>query len=159
MKRRLIAGFSQDLGKWKKRKVLDSEKSIVEWIGGIDEVKELFLSRDISISELKVEGLVIRERSLVFKIEWVAVPFSRGSSQPRSPTLQADSLPAAPPRKPFCIADTCNENVYIIIMGVGGCEGWKNKSVWVRRLGCEMMLKSLKILKGAGMKRRTVNQS
>ena len=25
---------------------------------------------------------------------WVAFPFSRGSSQPRSPTLQADSLPA-----------------------------------------------------------------
>ena len=24
---------------------------------------------------------------------WVAFPFSRGSSQPRSPTLQADSLP------------------------------------------------------------------
>ena len=28
---------------------------------------------------------------------WVAVPFSRGSSQPRSPALQADSLPAEPP--------------------------------------------------------------
>ena len=73
--------------------------------------------------------------------------------------MQADSLPAEPPRKPFCIADTCNEKVDVIIMGVGGCEGWKNKSVWVRRLGCEMMLKSLKILKEAGMKRRTVNQS
>ena len=24
-------------------------------------------------------------------LEWVAIPFSRGSSQPRSPTLQADS--------------------------------------------------------------------
>ena len=33
-------------------------------------------------------------------LEWVAVPFSRGSSQPRSPSLQADSLPAEPPRKP-----------------------------------------------------------
>ena len=36
-------------------------------------------------------------------LEWVAVPFSRGSSQPRdrtqSPTLQADSLPAEPPGK------------------------------------------------------------
>ena len=31
-------------------------------------------------------------------LEWVAFPFSRGSSQPRtrSPTLQADSLPAEP---------------------------------------------------------------
>ena len=27
-------------------------------------------------------------------LEWVAFPFSRGSSQPRSPALQADSLPA-----------------------------------------------------------------
>ena len=28
------------------------------------------------------------------KLEWVAFPFFRGSSQPRSPALQADSLPA-----------------------------------------------------------------
>ena len=33
-------------------------------------------------------------------LEWVAVPFSRGSSQPRSPTLQVDSSPAEPPGKP-----------------------------------------------------------
>ena len=37
-------------------------------------------------------------------LAWVAVPFSRGSSQPRnwirSPVLQADSLPAEPPGKP-----------------------------------------------------------
>ena len=37
-------------------------------------------------------------------LQWVAFPFSRGSSQPgvepRSPTLQADSLPAEPPGKP-----------------------------------------------------------
>ena len=36
--------------------------------------------------------------------EWVAVPFSRGSSQPgiqpRSPALQVGSLPAEPPGKP-----------------------------------------------------------
>ena len=34
-------------------------------------------------------------------LEWVAFPFSRGSSQPRSPALQACSLPAEPLRKPF----------------------------------------------------------
>ena len=38
-------------------------------------------------------------------LEWVAFPFSRGSSnpgiEPRSPTLQADSLPAEPPGKPI----------------------------------------------------------
>ena len=36
-------------------------------------------------------------------LEWVAFPFSRGSSQgvePRSPTLQADSFPAEPQGKP-----------------------------------------------------------
>ena len=33
-------------------------------------------------------------------LEWVAFPFSRGSSQPRSPSLQEDSLPAEPQGKP-----------------------------------------------------------
>ena len=33
-------------------------------------------------------------------LERVAFPFSRGSSQPRSPTLQVDSLPAEPQGKP-----------------------------------------------------------
>ena len=37
-------------------------------------------------------------------LEWVVVPFSRGSSnpgiKPRSPALQVDSLPAEPPGKP-----------------------------------------------------------
>ena len=42
-------------------------------------------------------------------LEWVAMPSSRGSSQPRdrtqSPTLQVDSLQSEPPRKPF---ELCN---------------------------------------------------
>ena len=33
-------------------------------------------------------------------LKWVAFPFSGGSSQPRSPALQVDSLPAEPPGKP-----------------------------------------------------------
>ena len=33
-------------------------------------------------------------------LEWVAFPFSSGSSQPRSLALQADSLPAEPQGKP-----------------------------------------------------------
>ena len=38
-------------------------------------------------------------------LEWVAIPFSRGSSRPSdetaaSPALQADSLPLEPPGKP-----------------------------------------------------------
>ena len=39
-------------------------------------------------------------------LEWAAIPFSRGSSsqghKPRSPALQADSLPSEPPGKPRC---------------------------------------------------------
>ena len=33
-------------------------------------------------------------------LEWVAMPSFRGSSQPRSPVLQADSLPSESPGKP-----------------------------------------------------------
>ena len=33
-------------------------------------------------------------------LEWVAFQFSMGSSQPRSPALQEDSLPAEPQGKP-----------------------------------------------------------
>ena len=33
-------------------------------------------------------------------LEWVDMPSSRGSFQPRSPTLQVDSLPSEPPGKP-----------------------------------------------------------
>ena len=33
-------------------------------------------------------------------VEWVAVPVSRGSFEPRSPTLQEDASPAEPPGKP-----------------------------------------------------------
>ena len=47
-------------------------------------------------------------------LEWVALPFFRGSSKPRdwttagrSPTLQADSLPADPPGKPWVPNDWC----------------------------------------------------
>ena len=40
-------------------------------------------------------------------LEWVAMPSSRGSSDPRiepkSPELQADSLPSEPPEKPTVI--------------------------------------------------------
>ena len=36
-------------------------------------------------------------------LEWVAFPFSRGCSQPRSPALQEDSLPAEPQGKPSLV--------------------------------------------------------
>ena len=34
-------------------------------------------------------------------LEWLAIPFSRESSQPRSSTLHKDSLPAELPGKPY----------------------------------------------------------
>ena len=54
---------------------------------------------DCSLPGSTVHG-VLQARIL----EWVAIPFSRGSSQPgiepRFPALQADSLPSKPPGKP-----------------------------------------------------------
>ena len=45
-------------------------------------------------------------------LEWVAIPFSRGSSAPRDkprfPSLQADSLPSEPLAKTLYILDTGN---------------------------------------------------
>ena len=43
-------------------------------------------------------------------LEWVAVPFPRGSSQPRSPALRADSLSAKPQGKAHLW-----ENVYTCV--------------------------------------------
>ena len=60
-------------------------------------------SHSVLSDSLRPHGLVhgiLQARIL----EWVAVPFSRGlpnpGIEPRSPALQADSLPAEPPGKP-----------------------------------------------------------
>ena len=64
-------------------------------------------------------------------LEWVAIPFSRGSSQPRdrtwvwSPTLQVDSLPPEPPGKPLLKCTISQNNffhndIYIL---------WENQGV------------------------------
>ena len=49
-------------------------------------------------------------------LEWVTIPFSRGSSQPevepRSPTLQADSLPPEPAGKPNMYSAQCKMMKY-----------------------------------------------
>ena len=56
-------------------------------------------SRSVMSSSLKLHG-ILQARIL----EWVAFPFSSGSSQPRdqtqSPALQTDSLSAEPRGKP-----------------------------------------------------------
>ena len=56
--------------------------------------------RTVALSGSSVHG-ILQARTL----EWIAIPFSRGSSNPEvepgSPSLQADSLPSEPPRKPL----------------------------------------------------------
>ena len=48
-------------------------------------------------------------------LEWVAMPSSRGSSQPgieaRSLALQADSLPCEPPGKPLPLREDATERL------------------------------------------------
>ena len=62
-------------------------------------------------NSLRSHGLYSTVRGILQAriLEWVAFPFSRGSSQPRgwsrSPALQADSLPAEPQGKPPCEYD------------------------------------------------------
>ena len=47
-------------------------------------------------------------------LEWVAFPFSRGSSQPRSPALKVDSLPVEPQGKTFkCVVVTLG--IFIVL--------------------------------------------
>ena len=50
---------------------------------------------DCSLPGSSVQG-ILQARIL----EWVAISFSRGSSRPRFPTLQADTLLSEPPGKP-----------------------------------------------------------
>ena len=43
-------------------------------------------------------------------LEWIVIPFSRGSSWPRSPALQVDSLLSEPPGKPLTFLLWANIN-------------------------------------------------
>ena len=66
-------------------------------------------------------GSSVREISQASILEWVVIPFSRGSSRPaiktRSPTLQADSLPLSHQGSPlYCISDTYSERQAICEM-------------------------------------------
>ena len=58
-------------------------------------------------------------------MEWVAIPFSRGTSwpriKPRSPAMQADFLPSEPPGKPELTRNNSNflfDNYTIIVLSV-----------------------------------------
>ena len=82
-------------------------------------------SIDYSMPDSSVLG-ILQARIL----EWVVVPLSRGSSQPRSPTLQADSLPSEPPGKPLT-------SIFLIsneTQGLSQCDkkvhNWLNFGQW-----------------------------
>ena len=55
--------------------------------------------------DCNLPGSSVREILQARVLEWVAISFSRGSSQPgmepTSPELQADALPSEPPGKPL----------------------------------------------------------
>ena len=53
-----------------------------------------------SYPTLATPWIIVHELLQARILEWVAFPFSRGSSQPRHPALQADSLPTEPPGMP-----------------------------------------------------------
>ena len=55
-------------------------------------------------------------------LEWVAMPSSRGSSQPKIPTLQGDSLPSEPSGKPNLLTmyfEEINSNMLLQLKGRG----------------------------------------
>ena len=62
----------------------------VRWL--VSEVKDAQLCLTLCDPMDYTAHRILQARTL----EWVAFPFSRGSSQPRSPSLQADSLSAEP---------------------------------------------------------------
>ena len=64
-------------------------------------------------------------------LEWVAMPSSRGSSQPRDQTqVQAESLPSEPPGKPFpCLTSHhlhVENGIIFVLLGKGGMELFSN---------------------------------
>ena len=78
--------------------VTTSQTGLSDWTEVKVKVTQLFLTLCDPMDYI-VHGILQAEI-----LEWVAIPFSRISSQPgiepRSPTLQVDSLPAEPQRKP-----------------------------------------------------------
>lgn len=70
MRRRLIAGSNQDFRKQKKEGGYWIVKKILLNELEVSMRSKKYYSSSISISELKVEGVVIRERGLQFKISY-----------------------------------------------------------------------------------------
>ena len=68
-------------------------------------------------------------------LEQVAMPSSRGSSQPRSPTLQMDSLLSEPPRKPK------NTGVVSLslLQGIFLTQEWNKGRLHCRQILCQLI--------------------
>ena len=76
--------------------------------GKSESVSPLVMSKFCNPMDRSPPGSTIHGISQARMLQWVAISFSRGSSQPRgrilwriAPTLQVDSLPSVPPGKSF----------------------------------------------------------
>ena len=93
---------------------------IIQWNGvWIESESHLVLSDSLGPMDCVVHGILQARIP-----EWVAFPFTRGSSQPgiepRSPALQMDSLPAEPRGNPE------NDGLYVVVkLRLFGC--WTEK--------------------------------
>ena len=74
-------------------------------------------------------------------LEWVAIPFSRGTSQPRdrikhrSPALQADSSPSEPPGKPCELVIPGQNFLWSIFYFLWG-SGWCSFALFQTKCAC-----------------------
>ena len=85
-------------------------------------------------------------------LEWVALPFSRGSSRPRSPALRADTLPSEPLGKNHILVETPNFLIHLstphthlialltLHLHLNNCV-WLEKNQWPGRL--ELYIKQI----------------
>ena len=75
------------------------------------------------------------ERRSPWILEWIAYPFSRGTSQPRnwpgSPLLQADSLPAELPGMPLITNKSLSLSTFVIWKFKLIINGKTPKSIWL----------------------------
>ena len=61
-------------------------------------VKPLVAQWCLTLCDPSLPGSSVHGISQARILEWLTIPFSRGSSPPRSPALQANCLPSEPPR-------------------------------------------------------------
>ena len=86
-----------------------------------ESVSHFILSNSLNPIDCSLPGSSVHGILQATILEWVANPFSRGSSQPRSLAFQANSLLSEPPRKPnkdsrsLLVIYFIYSNVYMLI--------------------------------------------